>query len=45
MTFGSYDIVAIIQLKDNDNFGKIQMGSIQPIPGAEESLTYLAVEN
>ncbi len=44
MTFGPYDAVAIVESKDIDDLGKILAGSIQPIPGVEETLTCLAVE-
>jgi DNA-binding Lrp family transcriptional regulator len=44
MTFGPYDAVAIVEAKDINDLGKILAGSIQPIPGVEETLTCLAVE-
>ena len=44
MTFGPYDAVAVVESKDIDDLGKILAGSIQPIPGVEETLTCLAVE-
>lgn len=44
MTFGPYDAVAIIESKDIDDLGKILAGSIQPIPGIEDTLTCLSVE-
>ena len=44
MTFGPYDAVAIVDSKDLDDLGNILAGSIQPIPGVEETLTCLAVD-
>lgn len=44
MTFGPYDAVAIVETKDLEELGKVLAGSIQPIPGVEETLTCLAVE-
>lgn len=44
MTFGPYDAVAIVESKDINDLGKILAGSIQPIPGVEETLTCLAVD-
>ena len=45
MTFGPYDAVAIVESKDLDDLGNILAGSIQPIPGVEETLTCLAVDS
>ncbi|HLE51181.1 MAG TPA: Lrp/AsnC ligand binding domain-containing protein [Anaerolineales bacterium] len=44
MTFGPYDVVAIIEAKDVNHLGRILAASIQPIPGIVETLTCLAVE-
>jgi DNA-binding Lrp family transcriptional regulator len=44
MTFGPYDAVAIVESKDINDLGKILAGSIQPIPGIEDTLTCLTVE-
>jgi DNA-binding Lrp family transcriptional regulator len=44
MTFGPYDAVAIVESQDLDDLGRILAGSIQPIPGVEETLTCLAVD-
>jgi DNA-binding Lrp family transcriptional regulator len=44
MTFGPYDAVAIVEAQDINHLGQILAGSIQPIPGVEETLTCLAVE-
>ncbi len=45
MTFGPYDAVAIVESKDLEDLGNILAGSIQPIPGVEETLTCLAVDS
>ncbi len=44
MTFGPYDAVAIVESSDLEDLGRILAGSIQPIPGIEDTLTCLAVE-
>lgn len=44
MTFGPYDVVAILELEDVSAIGRVLAGSIQPIPGIVETLTCLAVE-
>jgi DNA-binding Lrp family transcriptional regulator len=44
MTFGPYDAVAIVESKDINDLGEILAGSIQPIPGVEDTLTCLAVD-
>jgi len=44
MTFGPYDIVAIINAKNVNEIGHILAEEIQPIPGITETLTCLAVE-
>lgn len=45
MTFGPYDAVAIVESKGLEDLGNILAGSIQPIPGVEETLTCLAVDS
>ncbi len=45
MTFGPYDIVAIVEAKDINEVGRILAEVIQPIPGIIETLTCLAVED
>jgi DNA-binding Lrp family transcriptional regulator len=44
MTFGPYDVVAIVQANDANHLGHILASAIQPIPGVTETLTCLAVE-
>jgi DNA-binding Lrp family transcriptional regulator len=44
MTFGPYDAVAIIEALDLADLGRILAGSVQPIPGIEDTLTCLAVD-
>jgi len=44
MTFGPYDAVAVIESPDINGLGSLIAGSIQPIPGIEETLTCIAVE-
>lgn len=44
MTFGPFDIVAVVEQEDLARFGSLLANSIQPIPGVEKTLTCLAVE-
>jgi DNA-binding Lrp family transcriptional regulator len=44
MTFGPYDAVAIVETKDVNHLGQILATVIQPIPGIEETLTCIAVD-
>lgn len=44
MTFGPYDIVAVVKTPDLQHLGQMLAQAIQPIPGVEETLTCLAVE-
>lgn len=44
MTFGPYDVVAIVQANDLQGLGQMLAHSVQPIPGIEETLTCLAVD-
>jgi DNA-binding Lrp family transcriptional regulator len=44
MTFGPYDAVAVIEAPDISSIGNLIAGSIQPIPGVEQTLTCLAVQ-
>jgi DNA-binding Lrp family transcriptional regulator len=44
MTFGPYDVVAIVQANDLQGLGQMLSHSVQPIPGIEETLTCLAVD-
>lgn len=45
MTFGPYDVVAIVEAADVKQLGQILASTIQPIPGVEQTLTCLAVED
>lgn len=44
MTFGPYDVVAVVQANDINHLGNILAANIQPISGIIETLTCLAVE-
>lgn len=44
MTFGPYDAVVVIDAPDITAIGNLIAGSIQPIPGVEQTLTCLAVD-
>jgi len=44
MTFGPYDAVAVVEHNDINGIGSVLAGSIQPIPGVEQTLTCLAVD-
>ncbi len=44
MTFGPYDIVAILNADNVNDIGNMIASNIQPIPGVLETLTCLAVE-
>jgi DNA-binding Lrp family transcriptional regulator len=44
MTFGPYDVVAVLEATDINQLGKIIASDIQSIPGVLETLTCLAVE-
>jgi DNA-binding Lrp family transcriptional regulator len=44
MTFGPYDVVAVLKASDISQLGKIIAADIQSIPGVLETLTCLAVE-
>ena len=44
MTFGPYDVVAIVQASDINHLGNILAVNIQAISGVIETLTCLAVE-
>jgi DNA-binding Lrp family transcriptional regulator len=44
MTFGPYDVVALISGNDVPHLGKIIAQGIQPVPGVTQTLTCLAVE-
>ena len=44
MTFGPYDVVAVLQAKDLNHLGEMIANQVQPIPGVMETLTCMAVE-
>jgi DNA-binding Lrp family transcriptional regulator len=44
MTFGPYDVVAIVEAKDVNRLGPLVANEIQPIPGIMDTLTCLVVE-
>lgn len=44
MTFGPYDVVAVVEQDDITTFGNLLANSVQPIPGVEQTLTCLAVD-
>ena len=44
MTFGPYDVVAVVQANDINHLGNILAANVQQIPGVIETLTCLAVE-
>jgi len=45
MTFGPYDVVAVVESEDLAGLGTLIASSIQPMPGVEQTLTCLAVES
>ncbi len=44
MTFGPYDVVAVVDAGDVNRLGKLVASNIQPIPGVMDTLTCLVVE-
>ena len=44
MTFGPYDVVAVVAASDVNHLGKLVASNIQPIPGVIDTLTCLVVE-
>ena len=44
MTFGPYDVVAVIQADDVNKLGHLIAAKIQPIPGILDTITCLVVE-
>lgn len=44
MTFGPYDVVAVVEAENINKLGDLLASEIQPIPGILETLTCLAVE-
>ncbi len=45
MTFGPYDVVAVIQAESVHRIGRLIAADIQPIPGVIETLTCLVLES
>lgn len=45
MTFGPYDVVAVVDANDLAKLGTLIASSIQPMPGVEQTLTCIAVES
>ncbi len=44
MTFGPYDVVAVVQFADLADMGDIVDQKIQPVPGVIDTLTCLATD-
>jgi len=44
MTFGPYDIVAVVKVNDLHHLGLLLAQGVQPIPGVQETLTCLAAD-
>ncbi len=44
MTFGPYDVVAVVEANDFNALGPLVAAEIQPIPGVMDTLTCLVVE-
>jgi DNA-binding Lrp family transcriptional regulator len=44
MTFGPYDVIAVIQADDPNKLGKLVARQIQPIPGVSDTVTSLVLE-
>lgn len=44
MTFGPYDVVAIVQSNDINSLGPLIANEVQPIPGVLDTLTCLVVD-
>lgn len=45
MTFGPHDAIAMIEAEGVSEIGRIMAEQIQPIPGVQETLTCLAVDD
>jgi DNA-binding Lrp family transcriptional regulator len=45
ITFGPYDAIAVIEAESVERVGHVVHFDIQPIPGVEDTLTCLAVDN
>lgn len=44
MTFGPYDVVAVVEAKNVSELGELIAKEIQPIPGVLETITCLVVD-
>ncbi len=44
MTFGPYDAVVVMEAEDIKSLGNILATAVQPIPGVQETLTCLCVD-
>ncbi|MBT3322168.1 MAG: Lrp/AsnC ligand binding domain-containing protein [Anaerolineae bacterium] len=44
ITFGPYDVVAVVKATDTKEVGHIVHNEVQPIPGVLDTLTCLAVD-
>ena len=44
MTFGEYDIIAVVQTDDLTRLAKLVSNDIQPIPGITHTATCMAVD-
>jgi DNA-binding Lrp family transcriptional regulator len=44
MTFGPFDVVAVIQASDTGHLGSLLASHVHPIPGIVDTLTCLIVE-
>jgi DNA-binding Lrp family transcriptional regulator len=44
MTFGPYDVVAIVEATDVNHLGPLIATEIQPVPGVLDTMTCLVVE-
>ena len=44
MTFGQYDVITVLELRDVNSIGQSIASQIQPIPGILETYTCLVVE-
>jgi len=45
MTFGTYDVISVIEAEDVHEIGRMIATKIQPIPGILDTLTCLVIES
>lgn len=45
MTFGTFDVISVIEANDVRDIGSMIAKEIQPIPGVTETLTCLVIES